>query len=66
MKEKVVARLLNLIKIKSIVTFAFLGLAIYSAVKVIDLPEWLVPIITMGLKELFDKDKIKNTDKEGE
>ena len=64
-KDKIITRILNLFKIKSIVTFVFLGLTIYSAVKMVNLPEWLVPIIAMGLKELFDKDKTKNN-KEGE
>lgn len=60
-KDKIITRILNLFKIKSIVTFVFLGLTIYSAVKMVNLPEWLVPIIAMGLKELFDKDKVTST-----
>lgn len=48
------------LKIKSVVTFVFLGLTVYTAVTSLELPEWLVPIITLCFKELFDKDKLKN------
>lgn len=54
------------LKIKSIVTFVFLGLTVYTAVAKLELPEWLVPIITLCFKELFDKDKIKSDSKESE
>lgn len=52
------------LKIKSIVTFVFLGLTVYTAVTSLELPEWLVPIITLCFKELFDKDKGKTINKE--
>lgn len=48
-------------KIKSIVTFVFLGLTVYAATRSLELPEWLVPIITLCFKELFDKDKVTPT-----
>lgn len=66
MKNKIVNRVLNLFKIKSIVTFVFLGITIYSVGKACELPEWLVPIITLCFKELFDKDKNVNVKKEEE
>lgn len=54
----------NLLKVKSIVTFCFLFITIMAVMKQLQLPEWLVPIITLCFKELFDKDKVinKNTD----
>lgn len=66
MKSKIINQLLKLIKIKSIVTFIFLAITIYVVVKKADLPEWLVPIITLCFKELFDKDKIKAEEKKEE
>lgn len=57
-------RLDNLFKVKSIVTFVFLFITILCVIKGLELPEWLVPIITLCFKELFDKDKIKNIETE--
>ena len=51
-------------KIKSIVTFVFLGLTFYTAITSLELPEWLVPIITLCFKELFDKDKVSPSKEE--
>lgn len=65
MKEKIIERILNLIKMKSIVTLVFLGLVIYSVVSITNLPEWLISIIAICFRELFDKDK-SNIKKEGE
>ena len=59
MKEKVIAGFMNLIKVKSIVTFVFLVITVVAVVKGLELPEWLIPIVTLCFKELFDKDKIK-------
>lgn len=49
----------NLLKVKSIVTFTFLFITVMAVMKQIVLPEWLVPIVTLCFKELFDKDKVK-------
>lgn len=65
MKNKFITQLIQLIKMRSIVTFVFLGLTIFSVIKTLELPEWLVPIITLCFKELFDKDKVIQS-KEGE
>ena len=57
---------IKLLKIKSIVTFVFLGITIFAVAKAVELPEWLVPIVTLCFKELFDKDKVKVEKKENE
>lgn len=49
----------NLLKVKSIVTFGFLALTITAVMLEINLPEWLIPMVTLCFKELFDKDKVK-------
>lgn len=59
-KELIMKRITNLFKIKSIMTLLFAGITIYAVVKATSLPEWLVPIITMCFKELYDKDKADN------
>lgn len=51
-------QLIKLLKVKSIVTFVFLMITVLAVVKQFQLPEWLVPIVTLCFKELFDKDKI--------
>lgn len=56
----------KLLKMKSITTFVFLGLTIYAVIALVELPEWLVPIITLCFKELFDKDKTNNKKNEEE
>lgn len=59
MKEKIVNALLNLIKVKSIVTFVMLYILIYlvrnSQVEVAT----VISIIMLAMNNLFDKDKIK-------
>lgn len=62
MKEQ----LTKLLKVKSITTFIFLGLIVYSVVAEVKLAEWLIAIITMVFKELFDKDKVKQPSKNEE
>lgn len=59
-------RFTNLLKIRSVVTLVFLVITVLAVTKSLELPEWLVPIITLCFKELFDKDKIKTTDAENE
>lgn len=54
----------NLLKVKSIVTFTFLFITVYAVVKQIVMPEWLLPIVTLCFRELFDKDKVKSKEKE--
>lgn len=62
MKKEIIKRIANLFKIKSIVTLTFLLITIFATFKSLDLPEWLVPIVTLCFKELFDKDKVKTID----
>lgn len=57
--EMITIRILNLIKIKSILTLSFLGLTSLAIFKALELPEWLIPIISLYFKELLDKDKVK-------
>ena len=66
MKEKITHGLLNLIKVKSIVTFGFLIITFIAVIKGTILPEWLIPIVTLCFKELFDKDKVKNKEDNNE
>lgn len=56
-KDLIIKRITNLFKIKSMITLVFAAITIYAVVKTASLPEWLVPIITMCFKELYDKDK---------
>lgn len=57
MKEKVVNTLLNLIKVKSLVTFAAVGVFIYSVVTNELEPATTTAIIMMVFQSLFGKDK---------
>lgn len=61
MKEKAVQGLLNLIKVKSIVTFVTIGVFVYSVVTKQLEPATITAIIMLVFQNLFDKKK-----KEGE
>ena len=59
MKEKIVQALLNLIKIKSIVTFVTIGVFVYSVVTKQLESATITAIIMLVFQNLFDKNKIK-------
>lgn len=61
MKEKLIQGLLNLIKVKSIVTFVTIGVFVYSVVTKQLEPATITAIIMLVFQNLFDKKK-----KEGE
>lgn len=60
MKEELIKRIANLLKIKSIVTIFFMVIIAISIAHKFNLPDWLIALISLALKELFDKDKIQN------
>ena len=57
MKEKIVNSLLNLIKVKSIVTFATIGVMVYLVVHNQLEPATITAIIMLVFNNLFNKDK---------
>jgi len=57
MKEKVITALLNLIKVKSILTFVSAGLLVYMVRSKMMNPEAAGMIIVMVFESLFKKDK---------
>lgn len=61
MKEKIVQALLNLIKVKSIVTFVAVSMFVYCVIKHELEPATITAIIMMVFQNLFNKEK-----KEGE
>lgn len=61
MKEKAIQGILNLIKVKSIVTFVTIGVFVYSVVSKQLEPATITAIIMLVFQNLFDKKK-----KEGE
>lgn len=61
MKEKIIQGILNLIKVKSIVTFVTIGVFVYSVVSKQLEPATITAIIMLVFQNLFDKKK-----KEGE
>lgn len=62
MKEKVVTALLNLIKVKSILTFVAAFVFVYMVITKQIEPATVTAILMLVFKELFDKNK---TTKEG-
>lgn len=61
MKDNIVKAILNLIKVKSIVTFATIGILVYCVLHNQLEPATITAIIMMVFQSLFNKDK-----KEGE
>lgn len=57
MKEKIINTLLNLIKVKSIVTFATVGVMIYLVVTKQIEEATATALIMMVFQNLFNKDK---------
>ena len=64
MKDKFIQGLLNLIKVKSIVTFVAVGVFVYTVVTKQLEASTVTAIILMVFQNLFDKDKVvkKNDD----
>ena len=57
MKEKVIQGLLNLIKVKSLVTFTAMGVFVYTVVKGQLEPATITAIIMLVFQSLFGKNK---------
>lgn len=66
MKEKVVTALLNLIKVKSILTFVAAFVFVYMVITKQIEPATVTAILMLVFKELFDKNKtIKEDNQDG-
>lgn len=59
MKDKIITGLLNLIKVKSIVTFVAMGILVYTVVNDILEPATITAIIMLVFQSLFSKGKEK-------
>ena len=59
MKDKIITGLLNLIKVKSIVTFVAMGILVYTVVSGILEPATITAIIMLVFQSLFSKGKEK-------
>lgn len=59
MKDKIITGLLNLIKVKSIVTFVSMGILVYTVVNGILEPATITAIIMLVFQSLFSKGKEK-------
>lgn len=59
MKDKIITGLLNLIKVKSIVTFVSMGILVYTVVNDILEPATITAIIMLVFQSLFSKGKEK-------
>ena len=59
MKDKIITGLLNLIKVKSIVTFVSMGILVYTVVSGILEPATITAIIMLVFQSLFSKGKEK-------
>ena len=59
MKDKIITGLLNLIKVKSIVTFVSMGILVYTVVNDILEPATITAIIMLVFQRLFSKGKEK-------
>lgn len=57
MKKQIITSLLNLIKVKSIVTFSAIGVFIYTVVTKQLEPATVTAIIMLVFQSLFGKDK---------
>ena len=64
MKEKVIAALLNLIKVKSILTFVAAFVFVYMVITKQIEPATVTAILMLVFKELFDKNKMTKEDNE--
>ena len=59
MKDKIITGLLNLIKVKSIVTFVSMGILVYTVVNDILEPATITAIIMLVFQSLLSKGKEK-------
>ena len=59
MKDKIITGLLNLIKVKSIVTFVAMGILVYTVGNDILEPATITAIIMLVFQSLFSKGKEK-------
>lgn len=59
MRDKIITGLLNLIKVKSIVTFVSMGILVYTVVNGILEPATITAIIMLVFQSLFSKGKEK-------
>ncbi len=57
MKEKIIQSLLNLIKVKSIVTFVAVGVFVYTVITKQLEPATITAIVMMVFQNLFNKEK---------
>jgi len=64
MKEKVITALLNLIKVKSILTFVAAFVFVYMVITKQIEPATVTAILMLVFKELFDKNKMTKEDNE--
>lgn len=64
MKEKIVTALLNLIKVKSILTFVAAFVFVYMVITKQIEPATVTAILMLVFKELFDKNKMTKEDNE--
>lgn len=60
MKDKIIQSLLNLIKVKSIVTFVAVGVFVYCTIKKELEPATITAIIMMVFQYLFNKKNKEN------
>lgn len=64
MKEKIVTALLNLIKVKSLLTFVAAFVFVYMVITKQIEPATVTAILMLVFKELFDKNKMTKEDTE--
>ncbi len=57
MKDKIIQGLLNLIKVKSIVTFVAVGVFVYTVITKQLEPATITAIVMMVFQNLFNKEK---------
>ena len=65
MKEKIIKSILNLFKVKSIVTFATVGITVYMVVQDKLESATVTAIIMMVFQSLFNKEKKGNDNNNG-
>ena len=66
MKEKITNSILNLFKVKSIVTFVICYIVIFLVINDKIEPTTTTSIIMLVFKELFDKNKVQKDEKDEE
>ena len=66
MKEKITNSILNLFKVKSIVTFVICYIVIFLVINDKIEPATTTAIIMLVFKELFDKNKVQKDEKDEE